>query len=84
MPKRNQTTVDTKCHQSLIELLIEARLKSGLTQKKIARAIHKSQTWIARVESGDRRVDVCELIVLSRVLGADPVKILQSVLKAIE
>ena len=79
-----KTTTKTECHRSLIAQLVKARLKSGFTQAVIAKRMHKSQTWIARVESGGRRVDVCEMIVFSRAVGADPMKILAAVLKAID
>ncbi len=61
----------TERHKRLIELLIEAREKAGMTQVEFAEAIGEYQSFVARLESGQRRVDVVELIKFSEVLGFD-------------
>ena len=38
-----------------------ARADSGLTQVEVARRLRKSQAFVSKSESGDRRVDVVEL-----------------------
>ncbi|GAD54641.1 hypothetical protein MBELCI_0693 [Limimaricola cinnabarinus LL-001] len=42
------------------------------------------QSFIARLESGQRRVDVVELIKLSEVLGFDPTEIVDKLAKLSE
>lgn len=41
--------------------LKEARLKAGLTQAEAAKKLKKPQSYVAKCESGERRVDVLEL-----------------------
>ncbi len=41
--------------------LKNARIKSGLTQKDVAKIIGKPQSYISKCESGERRLDVTEL-----------------------
>jgi len=41
--------------------LVNARKKAGLSQQELASRLKTSQTVIARIESGERRVDVVEL-----------------------
>jgi transcriptional regulator with XRE-family HTH domain len=38
------------------------RKKAGLTQRQLADQIGQSQWWVARSESGSRRIDVAEFI----------------------
>lgn len=69
-------TIRSEGHEALCEALIEARKAAGLTQADLANRLRCHQSFVARVESGERRVDVVELIVLARALEADASKIL--------
>nr|WP_209037746.1 helix-turn-helix transcriptional regulator [Mameliella alba] len=60
--------------------LIEARQKAGLTQAALAARLKCQQSLIARIESGERRIDVVELIVIARAIGIPT----ESVVKAVE
>ncbi len=59
----------TERHKKLIKLLIEARENAGLTQAEFAERLGEYQSFVARLESGQRRVDIVELIRFSEVLG---------------
>jgi transcriptional regulator with XRE-family HTH domain len=65
-------TLGTHRHQSLIAMLIEKREASGLTQTELAARLGEYQSFVARLESGQRRVDVVEFIDLAKILGFDP------------
>jgi transcriptional regulator with XRE-family HTH domain len=47
--------------------LITARELAGLTQHEAARLLGRSQSFVAKSETGERRVDVVELIEFARV-----------------
>ena len=64
-------TIRSSGHEALREALIAARKKAGLTQEQLASRLKQHQSFVARVESGERRIDVVELIVLARALGVD-------------
>ncbi|WP_349363740.1 MAG: helix-turn-helix transcriptional regulator [Roseitalea porphyridii] len=64
-------TLGSERHKALIRLLIEAREKAGLTQTELAEKIGEYQSFVARLESGQRRVDVVEFLELAEVLGFD-------------
>lgn len=59
-------------HRALISLLIEQREKAGLTQAALADKLGEYQSFVARLESGQRRVDVVEFLQLAEILGFDP------------
>ncbi len=62
-------------HVHVVEALIAARRKAGLTQAEVARRIGKDQTFISLIERSQRRVDVLEFYALARAMGADPVEL---------
>lgn len=51
----------------IIQKLIDARKKAGLTQERVAKSIGRTQSFIAKVESGQRRVDVVLLKGLANI-----------------
>ncbi len=59
-------------HVLLAELLREARKKSGLTQQEVADSLGKPQSFVAKYENGERRLDVVEFIDITDVLSLDP------------
>lgn len=64
-------TLGSERHKALINLLIEAREKAGLTQTELAEKIGEYQSFVARLESGQRRVDVVEFLELAEALQLD-------------
>jgi len=70
-------------HLTLIAALKKARLKAGLTQEEVASLVGRTQSFIAKIESGERRIDVVELIVLTRILQADAATLISTVQKTV-
>ncbi|KGM46648.1 helix-turn-helix domain-containing protein [Pseudooceanicola atlanticus] len=64
-------TIRRSGNEALRDALIAARKSTGLTQAELASRLRCHQTFVARVESGERRIDVIELIVLARAFGED-------------
>ncbi|APX26155.1 Helix-turn-helix protein (plasmid) [Salipiger profundus] len=56
--------------------MIAARKTAALTQEELAGRLKCHQSFVARVESGERRIDVIELIVLARALEIEAVELL--------
>jgi transcriptional regulator with XRE-family HTH domain len=73
----------SKAHAQLRTLLREARVKAGLRQTDVAERLGRPQSFIAKYEQGERRLDVVEFAIIARALGADPVKLLKIVLRSI-
>lgn len=61
----------TPGHDALIAELISARKAMGLTQTDLAALLNCHQSFVARIESGQRRIDVVEFILLGRLLKLD-------------
>jgi transcriptional regulator with XRE-family HTH domain len=58
-------------HEELRRLLVEKRLQAKLSQTELARRLRWSQGTVSKVETGEKRVTVVELIELAEVLGFD-------------
>jgi transcriptional regulator with XRE-family HTH domain len=69
----------SSAYEKLRELLVEARLDAGLKQADVARALGVPQSYVSKVESGERRLDVVEFIAIAEAAKADPIKIVRAV-----
>jgi transcriptional regulator with XRE-family HTH domain len=58
-------------------LMVKARKAAGLTQQELAHRLKKPQSFIAKYEGGERRIDVVEFLGITRAIGADPMRILR-------
>jgi transcriptional regulator with XRE-family HTH domain len=67
----------TPAHVHLIELLVAAREKAQLTQQQLADRLGKPQSFIAKYEGGERRIDVIEFLAITRALQVDPARIIR-------
>ncbi len=56
-------------YQRLIAALKQARKARGITQMQLAEALGRPQSFIAKIESGERRLDVVEFVHLARLVG---------------
>lgn len=69
-------TIRSKGQVALCQALVEARVKAGLGQAELSVRLKCHQSLVARIESGQRRIDVVELVVLARAIGFDPFEVL--------
>jgi transcriptional regulator with XRE-family HTH domain len=63
----------------LIDLLIQYREAAGMTQAELAARLGQYQSFVARLESGQRRIDVVEFLELSEILGFDAVQAIKTI-----
>ena len=54
-------------YKKLIRKLKKARLEAGLSQVQVAKQLETNQSYISKIEIGERRVDVIELKILSDI-----------------
>jgi transcriptional regulator with XRE-family HTH domain len=66
---------------ALCELLIEARDRAGLTQQQLAKKLGKHQSFVAKYEGGERRIDVLEFLAITQAIGADPIHLLKALMR---
>lgn len=76
--RRIRKSVHSAEQQLLRELLIAERERAGLTQQKLAKRLGKHQSFVAKYEGGERRLDVVEFVLILREIGADPVRLFRT------
>ena len=70
-------------YQRLVELLVETRRAAQLTQQQVADRLGKPQSYLAKVEGAERRIDVVEFIALAEALGLDAADLLKTLVSEI-
>lgn len=71
----------TARHRRVMAALVEIRTKAGVTQRELARRLARAHSYVSRIEKGDRRLDVPEFIQWCEVLRADPVEVMQRIVR---
>ena len=61
-------------------LMVKTRKAAGLTQQTLALLLKRPQSFVAKYEGGERRLDVVEFIAIARALDADPIKLMATLL----
>lgn len=64
-----EKTIYTREYAAVLRLLRDARKASGLTQVQIAAALGQSQSFVSKIELGDRRLDIIQLRTVLRLFG---------------
>ena len=62
-------TISDPRYAELLARLRAARERRGVTQAGLAEAIGRDQSFVSKVESRERRLDVVELVDICRALG---------------
>ncbi|MGJ0396235.1 MAG: helix-turn-helix domain-containing protein [Methylocystis sp.] len=70
-------TLRSPRQRQLLALLVQARQARKLTQAQVAARPRKPQSFIAKVEGGERRLDVIEFIDLTSALRVRPAELIE-------
>lgn len=62
-------TIHTEAYRTFLRRLKEARVASGKTQVQVARSLEKPQSFVSKVERGERRLDPIELKQIADLYG---------------
>lgn len=70
-----QKSLKSPEYARLIATLVAVRKGAGIRQQALAKKLGRPQSFIAKYEGGERRIDVIEFVAIARALGSDPVKL---------
>ena len=62
----------------VVERLVQQRKEKGLPQAAVAVLLGKSQQYVSRYETGERRLDIFEYIDAAAALGIDGISLVSS------
>ncbi|MBI2484363.1 helix-turn-helix transcriptional regulator [Candidatus Uhrbacteria bacterium] len=58
-------------HQKIVERLKKARVEAGLDQVAVAEKLGETQSYVSKIESGQRRFDVLQLKEFAKIYKKD-------------
>lgn len=67
--RKARTAPHQDTYDNLLRLLIEAREEAGMTQREVSASLGMSHSFLSKCETGERRVDVMELLQLAKLYG---------------
>jgi transcriptional regulator with XRE-family HTH domain len=59
-------------YPQVVAAIVAMRKKAGLTQRQLADALGREQNLVGRIETGQRRVDIVELVWICRACSVEP------------
>jgi transcriptional regulator with XRE-family HTH domain len=64
-----EKTIYSREYAVVLRLLRAARDKAGITQVELAEKLGLTQSFVSKIERGDRRLDIVQLRTLCKALG---------------
>ncbi|MDO4997636.1 MAG: helix-turn-helix transcriptional regulator [Neisseria sp.] len=77
--KNLRLSIHSAEHQWLRELFLKRRQELGLTQRTLGQKMGVLYSFIGKVETGDRRLDIFEFIAYCQGLELNPQQVLQEI-----
>ncbi|WP_080757178.1 helix-turn-helix transcriptional regulator [Edwardsiella piscicida] len=66
-------------YQLIIKSLKARRIALKITQTQLAEALGKPQSFVSKIESGERRLDIIEFVHIARQLSLDLNEVLEKI-----
>lgn len=54
-------------YKNVLKKLQKARSEAGFTQAEVSQKLKKPQSYISKIERGERRIDITELSILAKI-----------------
>lgn len=64
--------VSSQSYRVAISVVSDARKQAGLTQRDLAERLGKPPSFVAKIETGERRLDLVEFVAIARALNLSP------------
>jgi transcriptional regulator with XRE-family HTH domain len=74
-----QKSVHSRAYKALCRELVAARHAAGLTQTELAKRLKRPQSFVAKYEGGERRLDLVEAIFIAEKMGADMTHLVRAI-----
>ena len=70
-------SIHSEQQKKLLELLKQVRIDAKISQTDLAKLLEKPQSYVSKIESGERRLDVIEFIRICKAIKCDHAAILK-------
>ena len=64
-------------YNKLLELIYQVRTAQGIRQSDLAEKMDVPQSFVSKIESGERKIDIMTFIELCENMEIDPVEVFQ-------
>ena len=64
-------TIYSKEHRYLVRQLKKARKEIGLSQEQVANLLRRTQSYVSKIESGQRKIDIVQLKKFAKIYKKD-------------
>lgn len=78
--RRSRLVPQSTLHDRLRARLASARDKAGLSRRELSIRLGRQPTLVARVERGERTLELGEFVAIFALLGLDPARVLAELL----
>lgn len=75
--------VSSPAYAAAVELLVETRVRLGVSQRELAERLGKPRSFVTKIEARERRVDMVEFVAIARALGMPAGELMAGLEKAL-
>jgi transcriptional regulator with XRE-family HTH domain len=79
LKKRLSKSLYSDRWEQLLKILKRLRVEKGLTQVQLAAQLDRPQSLIAKIESGERKLDVCQFLDYLEALDASAEEVVREI-----
>ena len=72
----------SESYKAMLAVVVAMRKQSGVTQAQVADRLGRPQSFMSKIERGERRLDIAEFCDLAEAMGMKPDEMLQRVIAA--
>jgi transcriptional regulator with XRE-family HTH domain len=76
---RPRPWVSSPSYEAAVQALVNARKVAGLSQRELSERVGKPRSFISKIESRERRVDIVEFIAIAKGMNMDPASLLTEI-----
>lgn len=73
-----------KKYALLRQMLVDERNKAELKQSDVSLTLNKPQSYISKIERGERGLDLIEFVEIAEAIGFDPTNFLQRFITSVK
>ena len=66
-------------HRALISVIVARREAAGLTQRQLTAKLKRSNSFVWKLEAGERQLNVLEFIEIAKVLGVKASRLMEEI-----
>lgn len=71
----------TQRHNALCQVIASTREKAGLTQRQLAARLGRSNSFVWKIEAGERNVNVLEFLDIADAVGVKPTDLVKRLVR---